>query len=151
MAQRNDLRSEELRERSSEEIRQDIFDRRESLANTIGQLGSRMQEKLDWRKKLSQHPYSAMAAAAGLGFLLAGIFKPSPTPGKRMIRGYFQGLFQKIRPDMIMMLSTIILQAGGNFLLTKIKNASDHKQYGNEIHNEEAKNGKKRWLEHRNK
>ena len=65
MAQRNDLRSEELRERSSEEIRQDIFDRRESLANTIGQLGSRMQEKLDWRKKLSQHPYSAMAAAAG--------------------------------------------------------------------------------------
>src|SRR4030095_14733825 len=144
MAQRNDLRSKELRERCSEEIRQDIFERRESLSNTIDQLGSRTQEKLDWREQVAQHPYLAMSAAAGLGLLLSGIFKPSPAPVKRIIRDSFIGLFNKTPPGMIMMLSTIILQAGGDFLLTKIKkNTSDHKRSNNEVHNEEVKHGKK--------
>jgi len=157
MSQRNDVKGEELRERSSEEIRQDIFERRESLLNTVDRLGGRIQEKLDWREQVSQHPFLVMGAAAGVGFLLSRIFKPSPTPGKRImdaldgatedlidtVRNSFQGLFHKIRPDMIMMLTTIILQVGGNFLLTKIKkNTSDYKKNGSEVHNEEVTHGK---------
>lgn len=142
MAQKNDLKSEKLRERNSEEIRQDIFERRESLSNTISQLGGRMPKKLNWRKQLSQHPYLAMTAATGLGFLLSGIFKP-----KRIIRNSFQGLFNKTGPGMVAMLSTILLQAGGNFLLSKIKkntsDHTDHKGSNNGVHNEETTHEKK--------
>jgi ElaB/YqjD/DUF883 family membrane-anchored ribosome-binding protein len=90
MAERNNLithpESDEVNDdRSIEEIRQDIAARRESIAGTVDKLSDRFQKQLDWREYIAKSPFVAIGVAAGVGFLLAGIFKPRPTPGERMI------------------------------------------------------------------
>jgi hypothetical protein len=82
MAQRDGIKN---LERSSEEIRQDIFEKLESLSKTVDQLGNRIHETFDWREQVARHPYVALGAAAGLGFLLSGLFKPAPSPGERIM------------------------------------------------------------------
>jgi ElaB/YqjD/DUF883 family membrane-anchored ribosome-binding protein len=82
MAERNDLTRSQ--ERSAEAIRQDIAARRESISDTVDRLGTRIQEKLDWRQWVTQYPYVAIGTAAGLGILLSGIFKPRRSPTDRI-------------------------------------------------------------------
>jgi hypothetical protein len=72
-------------ERSAEEIRQDIADKRESLSKTVDRLGERIHQTLDWREYISDHPYAALGIAAGLGFLMWGIFRPRPTSRERIM------------------------------------------------------------------
>jgi ElaB/YqjD/DUF883 family membrane-anchored ribosome-binding protein len=72
-------------ERSAEEIRQDIADKRESLSKTVDRLGDRIHQTLDWREYISDHPYAALGIAAGLGFLMWGIFRPRPTSRERIM------------------------------------------------------------------
>ncbi|HYP25977.1 MAG TPA: hypothetical protein VE262_04590 [Blastocatellia bacterium] len=72
-------------ERSAEEIRQDIAAKRDTITETVDKLGERIQETLDWREYIGQYPYLALGLAAGLGFLVSGIFKRNPTPTERMI------------------------------------------------------------------
>jgi ElaB/YqjD/DUF883 family membrane-anchored ribosome-binding protein len=72
-------------ERSAEEIRHDISDKRESLSKTVDRLGERIHQTLDWREYIGDHPYAALGIAAGLGFLIWGIFRPHPTSGERII------------------------------------------------------------------
>jgi ElaB/YqjD/DUF883 family membrane-anchored ribosome-binding protein len=72
-------------ERSAEEIRHDIADKRESLSKTVDRLGERIHQTLDWREYISDHPYAALGIAAGLGFLVWGIFRPRPTPRERIM------------------------------------------------------------------
>jgi hypothetical protein len=71
-------------ERSAEEIRQDIAARRESITETVDRLSDRFQQTLDWKAYVSDYPLAALGVAAGLGFLAARIFKPRPSPGKRI-------------------------------------------------------------------
>jgi ElaB/YqjD/DUF883 family membrane-anchored ribosome-binding protein len=90
MAERNDVAtrlraSGDLTERSAEEIRHDIAAKRETITETVDKLGERIQETLDWREYIAQYPYVALGLAAGLGFLVSGIFKREPTPTERMI------------------------------------------------------------------
>ena len=90
MAERTDvatrMREDETFERSAEEIRQDIAARRESISETVDRLGDRIHETLDWREYVAEYPYVALGLAAGLGFLVAGIFKikHEPTPRERI-------------------------------------------------------------------
>ncbi|HET8675019.1 MAG TPA: DUF3618 domain-containing protein [Blastocatellia bacterium] len=90
MAERTDvatrMREEDTFERSAEEIRQDIAARRESISETVDRLGDRIHETLDWREYVAEYPYVALGLAAGLGFLVAGIFKikREPTPRERI-------------------------------------------------------------------
>jgi ElaB/YqjD/DUF883 family membrane-anchored ribosome-binding protein len=90
MAERNDVATR-LRaagdppERSAEEIRNDIAAKRESITETVDKLGEKIHETLDWREYIGQYPYVALGLAAGLGFLVSGIFKRNPSPSERMI------------------------------------------------------------------
>ncbi|HXG66061.1 MAG TPA: hypothetical protein VNO70_13245 [Blastocatellia bacterium] len=72
-------------ERSAEEIRQDIAARRESISETVDRLSNRFQETLDWRTYVGDYPLVALGVAAGIGFLLSGLFKPRPTPRDRIM------------------------------------------------------------------
>jgi hypothetical protein len=72
-------------ERSAEEIRQDIAARRDSISEAVDKLGDKIQETLDWREYVSSYPMIALGAAAGLGFLVSGIFRRNPTPRERMM------------------------------------------------------------------
>jgi len=72
-------------ERSAEKIRHDIADKRESLSKTVDRLEERIHQTLDWREYISDHPYAALGIAAGLGFLIWGIFRPRPTSRERIM------------------------------------------------------------------
>jgi ElaB/YqjD/DUF883 family membrane-anchored ribosome-binding protein len=72
-------------ERSAEEIRHDIAAKRESLSKMVDRLDERIHQTLDWREYIGDHPYAALGIAAGLGFLIWGIFRPHPTSGERII------------------------------------------------------------------
>jgi len=89
MVERTDLNAQmsvedATRERSAEEIRHDIADKRESLSKTVDRLDERIHQTLDWREYISDHPYAALGIAAGLGFLILGIFRPRPTSYERI-------------------------------------------------------------------
>ena len=81
------MREDETFERSAEEIRQDIAARRETISETVDRLGDRIHETLDWREYVVEYPYVALGLAAGLGFIVAGIFKikREPTPRERIM------------------------------------------------------------------
>ena len=91
MAERTDvatrMREDDTFERSAEEIRQDIAARRESISETVDRLGDRLHETLDWREYVAEYPYVALGIAAGVGFIVAGIFKfkREPTPRERIM------------------------------------------------------------------
>jgi ElaB/YqjD/DUF883 family membrane-anchored ribosome-binding protein len=72
-------------ERSAEEIRHDISDKRESLSKTVDRLGERIHQTLDWREYIGDHPYAALGIAVGVGFLIWGVFRPRPTSGERIM------------------------------------------------------------------
>jgi ElaB/YqjD/DUF883 family membrane-anchored ribosome-binding protein len=73
-------------ERSAEEIRQDIAARRESITETVDELNDRFQETLDWRTYVTNHPLAAVGIAAGLGLLVAGLFKRHLSPQQQIKR-----------------------------------------------------------------
>jgi hypothetical protein len=72
-------------ERSAQEIREDIAATRESISETVDRLGERLQRSLDWKEYVVEHPYVALGASAGLGFLISGLFKRRPGPRDRMV------------------------------------------------------------------
>lgn len=71
--------------RSAEAIRQDIAAKRETISETVDKLGERIQETLDWREYIAEYPAVAIGVAAGVGFLVSGIFKHRPTPQERIM------------------------------------------------------------------
>jgi ElaB/YqjD/DUF883 family membrane-anchored ribosome-binding protein len=73
-------------ERSTEVIRQDIVKGAEIISQTVEQIGERIQEKLDWRGYVKDYPYWAMGVAAGLGYLISGLFQTRTTPRERIMR-----------------------------------------------------------------
>lgn len=90
MAERTDVAtrmraSAEPAERSAEEIRLDIAAKRDSITETVDKLGDRIQETLDWREYIAEYPVVALGVAAGVGFLVSGIFKREPAPTERLM------------------------------------------------------------------
>jgi ElaB/YqjD/DUF883 family membrane-anchored ribosome-binding protein len=71
--------------RSAEAIRQDIAAKRDTISETVDKLGDRIHESLDWREYLADYPMVALGLAAGVGFLVSGIFKHRPTPQERIM------------------------------------------------------------------
>jgi hypothetical protein len=67
------------RGRNAEEIRQDIAARRAAIATTVDRLSDRVDESLDWRTHVSNHPLAALGVAAGVGIVLSRVFKPRPS------------------------------------------------------------------------
>ncbi|HKY03581.1 MAG TPA: hypothetical protein VJQ56_01760 [Blastocatellia bacterium] len=90
MAERTDVAtrmraSAETAERSAEEIRLDIAAKRDSITETVDKLGDRIQETLDWREYIAEYPVVALGLAAGVGFLVSGMFKREPAPTDRLM------------------------------------------------------------------
>lgn len=74
----------EAAERSASEIRQDIAAKRETISETVDKLSERIHQSLDWREYVADYPMVSLGVVAGLGFLVAGIFKHRPTPQERI-------------------------------------------------------------------
>jgi len=139
MAERTDLASQtraaEAVPRSAREIRQDIAAKRESISETVDRLGERLHESLDWRAYVSQYPYVALGAAAGLGFLAAGLFKRRPTPRDRIIeaisetveditdrfRGNLDDLIQKKRPSPVSTVKATVTAIASAYIVDQLK------------------------------
>jgi ElaB/YqjD/DUF883 family membrane-anchored ribosome-binding protein len=79
-------------ERSSEDIRQDITKEKESISQTVEQIGERIKEKMDWREYVKDSPYWALGAAAGLGYLASRMFIRRTTPMERLMRPIADGV-----------------------------------------------------------
>jgi len=77
--------SDDVPNRSTDAIRNDIAAKRESISETVDKLGDRIQETLDWREYIAEYPGVALGLAAGAGFLISGIFKRRPTPRDRIM------------------------------------------------------------------
>jgi hypothetical protein len=111
MAEREDVRGtgEADVERSTEDIRQDIAKEAENISQIVGQIGERIEEKLDWRGYVKESPYWALGAAAGLGYLASMVFIPRKTPMERIIgsieklRDSFGGLLPGVSPGLVKM------------------------------------------------
>ena len=54
------------RERSSEEIRQDIVKEEENLSQAVEEIAERIKEKLDWRAYVQGSPYVTLGIAASI-------------------------------------------------------------------------------------
>jgi len=126
--------SNKKEERSSEDIRQDIAKGEENISQTVGQIGERIKEKLDWREYVKDSPYLAIGAAAGLGYLASGIFTKRTTPLERII-GSIAGEVRDstggaASPGIIRMtLQVIAMKAAANWIQkatsTDVANGSD--------------------------
>ena len=79
-------------ERSSEDIRQDITKEKESISQTVEQIGERIKEKMDWREYVKDSPYWALGAAVGLGYLASRMFIRRTTPMERLMRPIADGV-----------------------------------------------------------
>jgi ElaB/YqjD/DUF883 family membrane-anchored ribosome-binding protein len=73
-------------ERSSEEIRRNIAKEKENISQTVGQIGERIKEKMDWREYVNESPYLALGVAAGIGYLASSVFTTRATPLEQIMR-----------------------------------------------------------------
>jgi hypothetical protein len=72
-------------ERSATAIRNDIAARRESITQTVDQLGERIHEVLDWKGYVRRYPVACIGLALGTGFLVSGLFKKRASPMERLV------------------------------------------------------------------
>jgi ElaB/YqjD/DUF883 family membrane-anchored ribosome-binding protein len=83
-----DYEATEPEERSVEEIRNDIAARRAAIATTVDRLGDKVEQTLDWRTYVNEHPMVALGIAAGVGMLAGRLFKPRPSPRQRILDAF---------------------------------------------------------------
>lgn len=85
MAEKNDSKVTGNFERSAEEIRHDIAAKRESITQTVGRLGNKIQDTFDWRGYVQRYPYQTLGVAVGAGLVLGMLFKRRTSPSQRII------------------------------------------------------------------
>lgn len=76
------------KERSTEDIRQDIAKEEENLSRTAQQIGDRIKEKLDWSGYMKDSPYWALGIAVGVGFFAAKAMQRRTTPMERIVDSF---------------------------------------------------------------
>lgn len=84
--------SPELAERSPEDLRQEIKDKKEAIAETLNRLDQRVQRATDWRAQVGDHPFLALGLAVSVGCLVSGIFKRKPSPQERILEALAEGV-----------------------------------------------------------
>ena len=72
-------------DRSAVAIRQDIAAKRESISAAVDKLGDRIHQTFDWHEYVAEYPAVALGLAAGVGFVVAGMFTRNPTPQERIL------------------------------------------------------------------
>jgi hypothetical protein len=78
--------------RSTEDIRHNIAEEKESISRTINQIGERIKGKMNWRGYVEDSPYWALGAAAGLGYLASRVLIKRTTPVERIMRSVAEEL-----------------------------------------------------------
>jgi hypothetical protein len=73
------------RDRSTEDIRQDIAKEKENISQKVDQIGERIKEKLDWREYAKDSPYWVLGVGVGLGYLASNVLIPRTTPMERIM------------------------------------------------------------------
>lgn len=73
------------RERSTEDIRQDIAEKEENISQTVEEIGERLKEKLDWRAYARNYPYWMLGTAAGLGYFTSRMIRTRSSPLERVM------------------------------------------------------------------
>lgn len=84
--------SPEPAERRAEDLRQQIKDKKEVIAETLNRLDQRVHRAADWRAHVGDHPYLALGLAVSVGCLFSGIFKSKPSPRERMMEALADGV-----------------------------------------------------------
>ena len=72
-------------ERSSDEIRNDIAARRESITHTVGQIGDKIHQAMDWKGYVERYPYAAIGLAVGTGLVIGGLLRRKRSPTERIV------------------------------------------------------------------
>jgi hypothetical protein len=122
--------------RDLDHVLRDIAVKQAGIAKTVERLGGRIDEAFDWRIQAARHPYVAVAAAAGVGFWMSGLLKPSSTPARRALdmvsqtigevaeglRGSAKaGSADHVAPTtMKTLLGTAVVRAGMDFLYKRV-------------------------------
>ena len=85
MADTIDSRAAGEFERTAEDIRNDIAAKRESINHTVGQLGDKIRETLDWKEYVARYPYAAVGVAVGTGLVIGMLLNRRPSPSERIM------------------------------------------------------------------
>jgi ElaB/YqjD/DUF883 family membrane-anchored ribosome-binding protein len=72
------------RPRSAEQLRQTIAAEKELISETVEQMTEKIRDTMDWRSYVRQHPYLALGVAAGIGYVLSGLFRRRATPAEQI-------------------------------------------------------------------
>lgn len=73
------------RQRSADEIRKDIKNERETISQTVGSLGDKLQNAMDWRAYVRRAPFVSVGAAAGLGAMISVLLTKRKSPMDRIM------------------------------------------------------------------
>jgi len=113
--------------RSAAEIRQDIAAKRESISDAFGQLGAKIQGKLDWRGYVARHPYGSVGLAAGTGLLVAGVFRRRRSPAERitdalvdMVHGFANDARKSVNRIVVKAGAPIVLKSAAKVALADV-------------------------------
>jgi hypothetical protein len=99
-------------ERSSTDIRNDIAARRESITQTVDQLGEKIHEVLDWRGYVRRYPYATVGLAVGTGLLVSRIFKKKSSPVDRLVEAASDRA-QQLGEDLCKAATKLIMKTAG--------------------------------------
>ena len=79
-------------ERTTEDLRQEIKEKKEAIAETLNRVDERIQRAIDWRAQVGDHPFLALGLAVSAGCLFSGIFKRKPGPQERIMEALADGV-----------------------------------------------------------
>jgi ElaB/YqjD/DUF883 family membrane-anchored ribosome-binding protein len=92
LEQITDTASPEPAERSPDDLRQEIKEKKEAIAETLSRVDERIQRAVDWRAQVGDHPYLALGIALSVGCLFSGVFKRKPGPQERIMEALADGV-----------------------------------------------------------
>jgi|KBSSwiStaDraftv2_1062776.scaffolds.fasta_scaffold24673_3 ElaB/YqjD/DUF883 family membrane-anchored ribosome-binding protein len=79
-------------ERSPDDLRQEIKEKKEAIAETLSRVDERIQRAVDWRAQVGDHPFLALGVALSLGCIVSGVFKSRPSPQERIMEALADGV-----------------------------------------------------------
>jgi len=101
------------RDRSIDEIKQNIEQTRNEITDTVDQLGERLKETMDWRSYVSEYPLVAVGGAALLGFYLTRkLLKPRRSTMEELVENLIRTGRDALAPQRKSMMMTVLTLAG---------------------------------------
>lgn len=101
------------RDRSIEEIRQNIDKTRNEITDTVDQLGEKLKQTVDWRSYVNEYPVVAVGGAALIGFYLTRkLLKPRRAPLDELVENLIRTTRDALVPQRKSMFVTVLTLAG---------------------------------------